>query len=87
MLELQQKSWGRSEEVGEFETWTRESFRQGVTFLLVFVVPQANQSLSDSACDEFNDSPVFYGPDGSIMTEEENEFLDMAAPVTFEEFE
>lgn len=65
VLELQQKSWGRSEEV----------------------VPQANQSLSDSACDEFNDSPVFYGPDGSIMTEEENEFLDMAAPVTFEEFD
>lgn len=65
VLELQQKSWGRSEEV----------------------VPQANQSLSDSACDEFNDSPVFYGPDGTVMTEEENEFLDMAAPVTFEEFD
>lgn len=65
VLELQQKSWGRSEEV----------------------VPQANQSLSDSACDEFNDSPVFYGPDGSIMTEEENEFLDINAPVTFEEFD
>ncbi|XP_055614345.1 uncharacterized protein LOC129760711 [Uranotaenia lowii] len=52
------------------------------------VEPISNSSaLSENACDTFNDSPVFYGPDGEVMTEEENDFLDKAAPVAFEEFE
>ncbi|XP_058830414.1 uncharacterized protein LOC131689380 [Topomyia yanbarensis] len=65
VLELQQKSWGRNEEV----------------------VPVAVPSVSEANGEEFIDSPVFYGPDGQVMTEEENDFLETAAPVAFEEFE
>lgn len=66
VLELQEKSWGRNEEV----------------------VPIVQPTPSESAFDDFNGSPVFYGPDGEELTEEENNFLEMAAPpVTFEEFD
>lgn len=67
VLDLQQKSWGRNEEV-----------------VPVLLAPLNEPS---SAADEFNDSPVFYGPDGQVMTEEENDFLETAAPVTFEEYD
>ncbi|XP_055537560.1 putative uncharacterized protein DDB_G0272456 [Wyeomyia smithii] len=65
VLELQQKSWGRNEEV----------------------VPVVLPSVSEATGEEFTDSPVFYGPDGQVMTEEENDFLETAAPVAFEEFD
>jgi polyadenylate-binding protein-interacting protein 1 len=35
----------------------------------------------------YNDSPVFYGPDGQILTEEENMFLDTLPNLEFEEYE
>lgn len=66
VLDLQQKSWGRSEEV------------------VPVVQPPLNEPTS--AGDEFTDSPVFYGPDGQVMTEEENDFLE-TAPITFEEYD
>ncbi|XP_065093499.1 uncharacterized protein Paip1 isoform X2 [Ochlerotatus camptorhynchus] len=66
VLDLQQKSWGRNEEV------------------VPVVQPPHNEP---TAADEFNDSPVFYGPDGQVMTEEENDFLETAAPVAFEEYD
>lgn len=44
-------------------------------------------SESVSAAGEFHDSPVFYGPDGQVMTQEENDFLETQAPITFEEYE
>lgn len=31
--------------------------------------------VSDNAVHVFNNDPVFYGPDGEIMTEEESTFL------------
>lgn len=67
VLDLQQKSWGRNEEV----------------------VPVMQPPLNEpsSVADEFTDSPVFYGPDGQVMTEEENDFLETAAPATFEEYD
>lgn len=66
VLDLQQKSWGRNEEV-----------------VPVLLAPINERS----ATDEFTDSPVFYGPDGQVMTEEENDFLETAAPITFEEYD
>lgn len=65
VLELQQKSWGRNEEV-------------------VPVLQPINEPTSST--DEF-DSPVFYGPDGQVMTQEENDFLETAAPVAFEDYD
>lgn len=36
----------------------------------------------------YSDGPVFYGPDGQVLTEEENSFLSSNAPTypNFEEF-
>lgn len=65
VLELQQKSWGRNEEV-------------------VPVIQPINEPTSPT--EEF-DSPVFYGPDGQVMTQEENDFLETATPESFEEYE
>lgn len=67
VLDLQQKSWGRNEEV------------------VPVIQPPMNETAAGA--EEFNDSPVFYGPDGQVMTQEENDFLDSAAPVTFEEYD
>lgn len=67
VLDLQQKSWGRNEEI------------------VPVIPPPMNECAS--AADEFHDSPVFYGPDGQVMTQEENDFLETAAPITFEEYD
>lgn len=67
VLDLQQKSWGRSEEV------------------VPVIQPQMSEAVS--AAGEFHDSPVFYGPDGQVMTQEENDFLETQAPITFEEYD
>ncbi|XP_011493363.2 uncharacterized protein LOC5568520 isoform X1 [Aedes aegypti] len=67
VLDLQQKSWGRNEEI------------------VPVIQPQMSEPVS--VVDEFHDSPVFYGPDGQVMTQEENDFLETAAPITFEEYD
>lgn len=67
VLDLQQKSWGRNEEI------------------VPVIQPQMSECASAAA--EFNDSPVFYGPDGQVLTQEENDFLETQAPITFEEYD
>lgn len=58
VLDLQQKSWGRSEEVAPITQ-------------PIAAVPDFDNFRSNS--------PVLYGPDGRELTEEENDFLLMAA--------
>lgn len=43
-------------------------------------VPSATSMLPDHLPSNYNDSPVFYGPDGQIITEEESMFLNANMP-------
>ncbi|XP_058055310.1 uncharacterized protein LOC131206656 isoform X2 [Anopheles bellator] len=63
VMKLQQQSWGRSEElvpVAPVPTMP-DPMAPGVGLPLGL---------------EFHDSPVFYGPDGKVLSEEENSFLE-----------
>lgn len=68
VLDLHKKSWGRSDELA----------------MPVAPVPAMQNPMGVSAVLamggvgglEYNDSPVFYGPDGEVLTEEENSFLE-----------
>ena len=53
-----------------------------------FCVEQENQqpaAISDLQQNQpqYNDSPVFYGPDGKIITEEESSFLNSNMPESY----
>lgn len=46
-------------------------------------LPSALASLPDHLPSNYNDSPVFYGPDGQIITEEESMFLNANMPANY----
>lgn len=46
-------------------------------------LPSASSLLPDHLPQNYNDSPVFYGPDGQIITEEESMFLNANMPANY----
>ena len=62
-----------------------------IIFLLLIAAENENQPsamLPDLAHqplqpNQYNDSPVFYGPDGQIITEEESSFLNSNMPESY----
>lgn len=46
-------------------------------------LPSALASLPEHLPSNYNDSPVFYGPDGQIITEEESMFLNANMPANY----
>lgn len=71
VLDLRNKAWGRSEELAVpacAPVPTMPNPLPPAVLAMGGGVPGAGL--------EFNDSPVFYGPDGEVITEEENSFLE-----------
>lgn len=46
-------------------------------------LPSSSSLLPDHLPANYNDSPVFYGPDGQIITEEESMFLNANMPANY----
>lgn len=48
--------------------------------------PVVMAPIMDAIFQDYNDVPVFYGPDGQVITEEENSFLHNANYDEFDEY-
>lgn len=86
VVDLFRDNWGRKD--GESRLFPFRTFSLTSNFFSSIVtaveqentVPSATSMLPDHLPSNYNDSPVFYGPDGQIITEEESMFLNANMP-------
>lgn len=77
VLDLKSKHWGRGETFGNVATIDYCNEEIAESYLFILALPA---TVTTCAQQDYNDSPVFYGPDGQILTEEESSFLSSNVP-------